>query len=141
MFSKLKRFAVVAALCVLSACTSVTTITPAGGSTGAEPDKSLIGGWKVQLADAGTPTEAYVFLMPAKDAGLQAVAVGWADIPASSRTVADGEWYLADVRIGDNLVCLPAAVRGASTRIGFQLGGPSGAASVARSGVWPNASG
>jgi len=100
MLSKLGWFALVVALGVVSACTSVTTVTPAGISTGAEPDSRLIGAWKVQFAEAGGPAEAYVFLMPGKDAGLQAVAVGWADIPASSRTAADSEWWAAEVVTG-----------------------------------------
>jgi hypothetical protein len=59
-----------------------------------------VGAWKVQFADAATPAEAYVFLMPAKEAGLRAVAVGWEAIPASSRTAADGDWWSAEVVTG-----------------------------------------
>ena len=101
MLAKLGRFILVCALCVVSsACTSVATVTPAGLSSGAEPDISLLGGWKVQFPDGSKPFEAYVFLMPAKDAGFRAVAVGWDDVPASSRTATDSDWFSAEVVTG-----------------------------------------
>jgi hypothetical protein len=75
-------------------------MTPAGVSAGAKPDTGLVGGWKVQFADVGSPAESYVFLMSAKDASLRAVAVGWKDVPASSRTADDAEWWSAEVVTG-----------------------------------------
>src|SRR5262245_21468764 len=72
----LRAFALLIAVLILSGC--ATTANPIGISGGAQTDVRLIGGWKVvAAADLKDDKEAYVFFLPRKEGGLQAIVVGW----------------------------------------------------------------
>ncbi len=76
MLPLLRVFGFLAALSFLSACTSVETLNPIGVSNGATTDTRLIGAWKVVI-EGGKSVEgdAYVFVLPDKRGGLEAVGV------------------------------------------------------------------
>jgi len=76
MLPVLRTFGLVVVLSFLSACTSVETVNPIGISSGSSVDTRLIGAWRVTVEDkAAEKGDAYVFVLPDKQGGLQAMAI------------------------------------------------------------------
>jgi len=98
MRSLVRSFAILITLSLLTACTSVTTNAPIGLSDGASLDTRLLGGWKAEL-EKGAPDEIYVFVLPRKKGGLQALVVAWKN-DAVTMSPNDAEWWSSEIKTG-----------------------------------------
>lgn len=81
------------ALSMLAACTTVSTQNPIGISHGVVTDNRLVGSWKLVPKDTNDDKE-YVFVMPRKEGGLQAIVVMTASDPN------DSGWFTLNLVVG-----------------------------------------